>query len=280
MMHVPVPSTMKTYAILPGAPEDPTKTRIVEIDPMSTKIMEMAQLNTYEEVAQASQHMTHGAIRGMLSWCQTQGAGTSPPWRFRRVGPIPMPFFALFIIMLLMYGAWLGWPTDVLVIALMITTVVFFGAAYLLSEYEHDARGKCFICGTGTETDGRFSKPIQMYNAKGGGKKQITQSGYCDECAWHVYRKNLWSTVEAAVWNLIQTKPEKKRTWRRLLGYKLFWWLGYVEVCTDPRPVGRGAPYRKKDRNNPKDDTDSNHTDNIERLAGQIISEARLSKKR
>jgi hypothetical protein len=279
MMNVPAPSTTPTYAILPGAPDDPTVTRVVEINPMSTKVVELSQLTTYDEVAKASQHMTHGAIVGMVKWCQTQGAGTSPPWRFKRVLGIPMPVFALIIVLLLIYGSWLGWPIDVLIIGLMITTVVFFGATYLLSEYEHNARGKCFICGTGVDTEGRFSKPIEMFN-RNGAKRQITKSGYCEECAWNVHRKNLWSTVEAAVWNLIQQHPERERNWRRIVGYKLFWWLGYVEVCTDPRPVGRGAPYRKRDRNTPKDDTDTNHTDNIVRLAGQIIEQAQASKKR
>ena len=276
---IPTPSTSDTFAIPFGAPSEPMKTRIVEIDEHSEKLEGLAQMHTYDSVVAVSSQMTHGAIVGMVNWCRAQGeAGTTAKWQFRRFAGIPLPYVAFIALFIVIYGLAIGWSTDVLIIGSMMAVTLLFIAAFASAEYKHDARDICLICGTGTK-DSQHGKPIYMINPRTGRKVQITRSGYCDDCAWNVFRKNLWTAVEASIWNLIRDHPVRVRRWWRMIGYQFFWWMGYQEECVDPRPVGRGQIYRKKDRWDPKDDIDENQLDNIIKLSFTIANLAQRAKR-
>lgn len=270
---------MDTFVIPPGAPMDPLKTRIIEIDEGSDRAKQLGQLATYDDVMRATDQMTHGAIIGMVNWCRVQDNGTTAKWQFKRVvGKIPLPWFSIISVIVLVYGVGANWSSEILGIGVLVMLSLFFITAFASTEYTNDAKGTCLICSIGLGDEDMYKKSISVYDGKGR-KKQISKAGYCNRCHWNVYRKNLWTAAEASVWNKIQEHPVRPRRLFRLIGYKFFYWLGYYEECIDPRTVGRGQVYRKKDRWDPKDDIDENALDNVIRMSFLIVNEAQRAKR-
>ena len=206
-------------------------------------------LHTYAQVKQVSLTMKHGEIRGMLNWCARQGKGVDPPWQFRRIGPVPIPWLGVFAIVLVFasasLGLGLGWAVNLGILSLLtVFTVTVFTAEYL-----YDRKGLCHNCGAPADKTDKIKK----YDWKGNVKAH-TQAGYCAECEWNYMRHRIWATVESQVWNGIEQNCINYR-W-----YMAPFFLLFIaqKKFRDPRKVGRQVPYYiKKDRKYPRDTIDT-----------------------
>jgi hypothetical protein len=67
--------------------------------------------------------------------------------------------------------------------------------------------------------------------------------------------------VEAQTWRGIISNPIRKPNILRRIGYGLFWWANYHEEFVDPRPIGMGIMYRRRDRLKPRDQLNENVID-------------------
>lgn len=209
----------------------------------------LGKLHTYNQIKNASLTMKHGEIRGMLNWCARQGKGVDPPWQFRRIGPVPIPWLGMFAIAMVFATASLGlglrWAVNLGILALL----GILAATIFTAEYLYDRKGLCHNCGAPADK----ADQIKKYDSKG---KQVLHSraGYCAECEWNYQRHRLWATVESQVWNGIEVNCINARWYM----YPFFWLHIVQKKFRDPRKIGRQVPYYiKKDRKYPRDNLDT-----------------------
>ncbi len=253
---------VETDPFEPVEPPSVTNTRFLILGDEEDDFDELGRLGSYEQVAAASWGMTHGEIRSMRNWTMVQGG--TPPWRLKRLfGVIPLPWVAFSSIIILLVASIQGLSLRAAVLLFLFTILALVGAGFWLSEYHFNQSGICLIGGEPVEQ--KWRKGVSTYNAKGK-KIKISDSGYCAKHAWTVHRATLWSTVEAQVWRGIVSNPIRKPTALRKIGYAFFWWMGYHEDFIDPRPVGQGILYRRKDRTRPRDQLNENVVENVQKM--------------
>jgi len=236
-VKIPEPSTLSTRLL------------VLEAD---GKFEDLSKMLSYDEMAAASYNMKHGDVRAMHNWAAVQEGGSTAPWQFKRLGPIPLPWAALVIFFVLWFGRnYL--PLGLLLTLSIIGVFVFAIVAVNMIEYVYSKAGRCLICGEGAGDN--WKKSVEVYDSKGQ-KLHIARSGYCDRHAVAVFRRVNWKTVETQIWNMIRDNPVhgKPGLFKRL-AYAFLWIPPFrmYELFADPRPVGMGNFYIKPDRVKPRD---------------------------
>jgi len=258
-------------------PGELIKTKVIELVDNVNDYERLGWLSSYDAVEQASRRMKHGEIKPMMDWTKTEGG--VPPWQIKRVfGRVPVPFFALGSIIILLFASGRGLSMEWVVIIFLLVLISLLALGFWMAEYKWDKVGICLICGQ--KVGNRFKKSIEVYNHKGQ-RSRIAQSGYCDLHAWTVNRATHWSIIEQQVWNGIVSNPIRTPNLLRRIGYQFFWWTGYREQFTDPRPIAHGVIYERKDRSRPRDQMNENIIDStVSSLFTAIDNLQRLKKMR
>jgi len=240
----------------PGTPGDNAesmKTRVIVLD-ADREYEELSMLKSYDKVANAAWGMKYGDVHGMLHWCKKHGGQV--PWEVRKLfGKIPLPWAALLSIIVLVLATERGVSIRWAMILTLLVATLILAAGFWSTTYTHGKKGNCIVCGA--DVAEKHKRPIEVYGANGKQRK-VSQSGYCEQHAWTVYRHSLWHIVEVQIWRGIKMNPVRNPNILRRFGYGLFFWLGYRQQFLDPRPVGGGFFYELKDRRNPRDTLNKN----------------------